>query len=193
VKEDKDKIIFLYKVKPGGTNKSYGIQVARLAGVPIEIIDRAKIILAKIESENLARMNGLEEKIKGGTAIEIATNDNELIGANFEIEKSSRAIEEINPGSGGRVQLTGNTVDSQRSTNVNDREKQSISNKQWQLKLFSSAPDNSPLLDELKNIDVKNITPVQALNKLYELQKKADKVLDEDQDDAELVKSKKEH
>jgi len=45
-----DKIIFLRKVKKGGSSRSYGIQVARLAGMPSEVIERAKAILSQIES-----------------------------------------------------------------------------------------------------------------------------------------------
>ncbi len=50
VKEREDKIIFLRKVLPGGSNRSYGIQVARLAGLPAGVIDRARVILKNLES-----------------------------------------------------------------------------------------------------------------------------------------------
>jgi len=49
VREWNDEIIFLRKLVPGGTNRSYGIQVARLAGIPAEVIARAKKILLSIE------------------------------------------------------------------------------------------------------------------------------------------------
>ncbi|MBU1712625.1 MAG: DNA mismatch repair protein MutS [Proteobacteria bacterium] len=52
VKEWNDEIIFLRKLAEGGTNRSYGIQVARLAGIPEKIIVRAKKILYKIENEH---------------------------------------------------------------------------------------------------------------------------------------------
>jgi DNA mismatch repair protein MutS len=52
VKEWNDEIIFLRKLAEGGTNRSYGIQVARLAGIPEKIIARAKKILHKIEKEH---------------------------------------------------------------------------------------------------------------------------------------------
>jgi DNA mismatch repair protein MutS len=52
VKEWNDTIIFLRKLAEGGTNRSYGIQVARLAGLPRSIIDRAKKILSKIETDH---------------------------------------------------------------------------------------------------------------------------------------------
>jgi DNA mismatch repair protein MutS len=50
VKEWNDKIIFLRKLVPGGTNRSYGIQVARLAGIPDGVIRRSKVILNRIEN-----------------------------------------------------------------------------------------------------------------------------------------------
>jgi len=52
VKEWNDEIIFLRKLVPGGTNRSYGIQVARLAGIPDNVITRARRILTNIENSN---------------------------------------------------------------------------------------------------------------------------------------------
>ena len=52
VREWNDQIIFLRKIVPGGADKSYGIQVARLAGLPREILDRAKDILSHLEAPN---------------------------------------------------------------------------------------------------------------------------------------------
>jgi DNA mismatch repair protein MutS len=53
VREWNDQIIFLRKIQPGAADKSYGIQVARLAGLPREIVDRAKEILANLEASEL--------------------------------------------------------------------------------------------------------------------------------------------
>ncbi len=53
VREWNDSIVFLHKIVEGGTDKSYGIQVARLAGVPKEVIDRAKVILRNLEDSEL--------------------------------------------------------------------------------------------------------------------------------------------
>ena len=50
VREWNDQIIFLHKVRPGGTDRSYGIQVARLAGLPEPVIARAKALLAELEA-----------------------------------------------------------------------------------------------------------------------------------------------
>jgi len=52
VKEWNDEIVFVRRVVPGATDRSYGIQVARLAGLPLSVIDRAKTILAKLESDD---------------------------------------------------------------------------------------------------------------------------------------------
>jgi DNA mismatch repair protein MutS len=53
VREWNDQLVFLRKVHPGATDKSHGIQVARLAGVPRPVIDRAKVILRVLEEAEL--------------------------------------------------------------------------------------------------------------------------------------------
>lgn len=53
VKEQGSEVVFLRKVVPGRANKSYGIQVAKLAGVPQEVIGRAEQVLSRIEEENV--------------------------------------------------------------------------------------------------------------------------------------------
>lgn len=62
VKEAKDDILFLRKIEPGGANQSFGVQVAKLAGVPTPVIKRAKEILAKLEvndiNRNIEKMGG---------------------------------------------------------------------------------------------------------------------------------------
>ena len=66
VREWNEQIIFLRKIIPGGADKSYGIQVARLAGLPKEILDRAKEILAHLESSSRATT---EPKSRGRKSI----------------------------------------------------------------------------------------------------------------------------
>ncbi len=53
VREWQDEVVFLHKIIPGAADKSYGIHVARLAGVPREVVDRSKEILAQLEDEHL--------------------------------------------------------------------------------------------------------------------------------------------
>ncbi len=54
VKEWNDDIVFLRKLLPGATNRSYGVQVARLAGLPKTILDRARIVLDTLEAQALS-------------------------------------------------------------------------------------------------------------------------------------------
>jgi len=55
VREEGRKIVFLHKVERGGTDKSYGIEVARLAGLPREVIERAHQLLRRFEEEDRTR------------------------------------------------------------------------------------------------------------------------------------------
>jgi DNA mismatch repair protein MutS len=76
VREWHDQVIFLHKILPGGTDKSYGIQVARLAGLPKEVLARAKEVLSNLEEAELSaegqpklarrKKKGEAEKLKGG-------------------------------------------------------------------------------------------------------------------------------
>ena len=68
VKEWNEQIIFLRKIVPGGTSHSYGIQVARLAGIPPEVIDRAREILQNLEKGEFAE-GGLPRIAKGKKGI----------------------------------------------------------------------------------------------------------------------------
>ncbi len=52
IKEVKEEIVFLHKIVAGGTDKSYGIQVAKLAGIPAEVIERSKVIMNRLEMED---------------------------------------------------------------------------------------------------------------------------------------------
>lgn len=86
VKEWNDEIIFLRKLVQGGTNRSYGIQVARLAGIPHPVIDRAKRILYKIEqgdynsSESRGLINGDRSTAKGPVQLDLfGKTENKLI------------------------------------------------------------------------------------------------------------------
>ena len=58
VREWMDEVVFLYKILPGGTDKSYGIHVAKLAGVPQSILDRSKEILEELESTFTKEVTG---------------------------------------------------------------------------------------------------------------------------------------
>jgi DNA mismatch repair protein MutS len=61
VKEWQNEVIFLHEVVPGAADRSYGIQVAKLAGLPSPVIERAKVVLAKLEAEDRAAPRGFED------------------------------------------------------------------------------------------------------------------------------------
>jgi DNA mismatch repair protein MutS len=104
VKEEAGNILFLYKIRPGATDKSYGIQVASLAGVPKEVLERAKEVLEDLERNEQTPYR------------KIPTRRQKLQLSLFELEH--------------------------------------------------------PVLEEIKNLDLTNLTPLEALNKLKELQDK---------------------
>jgi DNA mismatch repair protein MutS len=68
VKEDRDDIIFLRKLLPGGTSKSYGIYVAKIAGMPNEVVQRAKEIQQKLESESV--IDSIQTKVVSDKVIQ---------------------------------------------------------------------------------------------------------------------------
>ena len=108
VMEEGNDVVFLHRIVPGGADKSYGVHVARLAGLPQGVVNRAWEVLSDLESSN-------------------------------EQGKSRKS----------------RTTPSQ------------------QLALFSV---ESELTDEVRALDVSNMTPMDALNKLYELQEKANRM-----------------
>jgi DNA mismatch repair protein MutS len=104
VAEEGDQVTFLHKIVPGGADRSYGIHVAQLAGLPRDVINRAREILRDLEKH-----------------------------------APTAAVEPSRLTSG------------------------------QQMALF---PESSPLLQELQELDVNLLTPLQALNKLYEWQRR---------------------
>jgi DNA mismatch repair protein MutS len=111
VKENGEDIIFLRKIIRGGADDSYGIQVARLAGVPQAVISRAKEILAELDDSDISKKD--RKRVKR--------------------------------------QMDG------------------------QLDLFAAAQaeaQTSAIAEEIKKIDISRLTPIEAMNLLYELQKK---------------------
>ena len=122
VKEKGDDIVFLRKIVKGGADKSYGIQVAKLAGVPDLVISRAKEIVEELSDED------------------ITNRVSEIAAKEHTAKKKSKAkkYDEVDMA---------------------------------QMSLFDTVKDDD-VLDELKNIDVGNLTPIDALNTIYRLQNK---------------------
>ncbi|HTI13446.1 MAG TPA: DNA mismatch repair protein MutS [Dictyobacter sp.] len=112
VSEEHGQIIFLRKIIPGGADKSYGIHVAQLAGIPRPVIHRAEEILTELEKTGDAKTR---RKVMKDMTMPVA----------------------------------------------------------WQMTLLESEPH--PLVEELKNLAIDELTPIEAISKLYELQQKARK------------------
>ncbi|MBM3262780.1 MAG: DNA mismatch repair protein MutS [candidate division Zixibacteria bacterium] len=111
IRERDDHLVFLRKVLPGGSDRSYGIQVARLAGLPAPVLERAKTILTHLESEDMT---------PAGTSH----------------HARPRPVE--------------NT---------------------YQLSLFM--PQDHPVVESLRQLDINGMTPLEALNTLHGLQRQA--------------------
>ena len=121
VKEKGDDIVFLRKIIKGGADKSYGIQVAKLAGLPDLVIDRAKELLEQLtDSDITERIQNIETKAgqTGARAPKVKHYDEVDLG---------------------------------------------------QMSLFDTVSDED-VIKELKEIDISNLTPLDALNTLYRLQ-----------------------
>ncbi len=120
VKEKGDDIIFLRKIIKGGADRSYGIQVAKLAGVPDMVIDRAKEIVEQLSDNDItAKVQSIPVDTKGE-------------------KKKPKHYDDVDLG---------------------------------QMSLFDTVKDED-IVNELKEIDISNLTPLDALNTLYRLQNK---------------------
>ncbi len=102
VKEWNDKIVFLRKVAPGGANRSYGIQVARLAGIPEDVIKRAGEILQNLEKDEIDTVGSPKISRSRKTKKKSATNVSQLemfsSGSNDLIrEVQSLKVDEMTP------------------------------------------------------------------------------------------------
>lgn len=121
VKENGDDIVFLRKIIKGGADKSYGIQVAKLAGVPDTVIERAKELVADLSDADIS----LKAR---------------------DIAQYSKKQEKL--------------VDSYKK--VDDLEVK-------QMSLFDTV-NNDDIIEDIKVLDISNMTPIDALNTLYKLQ-----------------------
>jgi len=90
VREWQDQVVFLHKIVPGAADKSYGIHVAQLAGVPRPVIERAKEILMGLESAHL----GTSKTLAGPTR-EVTTGDGRAIQLTFFEPLEHPLVEEL--------------------------------------------------------------------------------------------------
>ena len=90
VSEKAGEIVFLHQIKPGSCDDSYGIEVARLAGVPDEVVERARDILLQLETEN-----GLSQQAKIKRSARPMDGQIDLFSASQALKRSDELIEEL--------------------------------------------------------------------------------------------------
>ena len=144
VKEVNGKVIFLRKLMPGGSEHSFGIHVAEIAGMPKSIVNRANAILRQLEADNAGV--GVDES--GAEASAEAPSEN----------AASTTVTSVKRRKGGK--LSTRNIASQSSA-------QGV-----QLSFFQlDDPVLCQIRDEIIGLDINNLTPVEALNKLNEIKK----------------------
>jgi DNA mismatch repair protein MutS len=97
VREINDKVIFLHKVSPGGADHSYGIQVAKMAGLPSYVTERAKKILFNLEDKELTPYEIKSAKLLKKKNDEIQYNLFEFKDDNIRKELEDLSIDTLTP------------------------------------------------------------------------------------------------
>ena len=144
VKEVNGKVIFLRKLMPGGSEHSFGIHVAEIAGMPKSIVNRANAILRQLEADNAGV--GVDES--GAEASAEVPSEN----------TAATTVTSVKRRKGGK--LSTRNIASQSSV-------QGV-----QLSFFQlDDPVLCQIRDEIIGLDINNLTPVEALNKLNEIKK----------------------
>lgn len=144
VKEIDNKVLFMRKLVPGGSEHSFGIHVAKMAGMPKKVLDRANQILVQLEGE---RVGGAKKE--------------------WTIENGQLKIEKETAYKNGFVQSS-----SPQSTIQNPKSKIQQSSDNLQLSFFQlNDPVLENIKDELERTDINILTPVEALLKLNEIKK----------------------
>ncbi|MBC2581368.1 DNA mismatch repair protein MutS [Clostridium sp. DJ247] len=152
VKELENDIIFLRKIVEGGADQSYGIEVAKLAGLPSDVINRAKEILHKIENENSKDFN-----------VETIT-DKDTREETFSKVKVEE-VSSINEAALDTIKET-----NLEATVVYKNQKDTLENVQQQMSFEDVGKEI--LLKDIASIDILNMTPMEGFNKLYDIIKK---------------------
>lgn len=148
VTEIDDNIVFLRKIIEGGADQSYGIEVAKLAGLPSEVIERAKEILGSLENAN--------EHIKEVAITSISSNNlTEIKALEVKVEKSIK--------------------DDNNLKTIKEKSKPKAFEEPQQQLDFSQLEKDS-LINEISNINVLDLNPMEAMNMLYKVIQDAKKL-----------------
>ncbi len=151
VKETEDQVIFLRKIIEGGADQSYGIEVAKLAGLPLEVIERAKQILYKLENEKSIEI----DKLFNNKEDENLNNKKE---AALDLDKDD-SFEEIYI----------NNIKEENKVNI-------VKENNEPLQIDFSMIEKEDLLLRISNIEVMNMTPLDSMNTLFKIVQEAKKL-----------------
>ena len=146
VEEEDQDVVFLRKIIPGGADKSYGIEVAKRAGIPEEVIDRSKEILRNLEEEE----KQVEDNIYHQSDQENKNQNSDQIESNTDQAEDDKKVD--------KKQSKDNKVKEDNS---------------GQLALFAAGENKSEVVEELEKLDIMSMTPLEAMNKLHQLKQKA--------------------
>jgi len=180
VKESKNGIIFLRKLQKGGVSQSYGIEVAKLAGIPQQVIQRSNDILKKIEEKH-NYSNNFKNFLNNNDSISLDKNNSiaSTVSSNTDIKTDNETNTNLND----IITETNKNVNTNSQNHIPAKNEMIIKNKKtkkirnkadrsYELKQMYLFKDNdSQVVKELKKIDISAITPLQALNYLNDLKK----------------------
>ncbi|HII4457325.1 TPA: DNA mismatch repair protein MutS [Clostridium perfringens] len=155
VKEVDNNIIFLRKIIEGGADQSYGIEVAKLAGIPDEVINRAKEILETLEMES--SKDNLDLALK---EVNASKEDIEEASITSSYEVKETLVEE------DKIEIKEEVISKASEAKTHKKEDDQI-----QLDFSAIGKDN--LIKELSEVDILSLNPMEAMNRLYALVKEA--------------------
>ena len=154
VKEVDNNIIFLRKIIEGGADQSYGIEVAKLAGIPDEVINRAKEILEKLEMES--SKDNLDLALK---EVNVSKEDIEEASITISYEVKENLVEE------DKIEIKEEVISKSSEAKTHKEDDQ--------IQLDFSAIGKDNLIKELSEVDILSLNPMEAMNRLYALVKEA--------------------
>ena len=165
VKESDDQVIFLRKIIEGGADQSYGIEVAKLAGLPFEVIDRAKDILTKLENEKSIEIDKLFNNYR-----------EDKINISKINEEAAIEIEEV---PSQEKPITTNNISTSLDNNLEEKSSKSIKEENLlpdMMQLDFNMLEKESLLKDIANIEVMTMTPLDAMNTLFKIVQDAKKL-----------------
>ncbi|GEA33405.1 DNA mismatch repair protein MutS [Clostridium diolis] len=178
VKKMKDSVIFLRKIVEGGADESYGIEVAKLAGLPDDVINRAKEILLGLEGENNFDIHKVTntEIIENEVAVDINGGSSVVTITEKACESKSQYIEKVEAKDSfdkAESDKADYRID-EKTENSSKKHKNKESSNNMQLDF--TFIEKEAFLKEVSEVDILSLNPMEAMNTLYKLVAEAKKL-----------------